>query len=107
MLESPSVIDLVTRDKKTGAYRLILVVEDGEWELPESHELLQEKINAYLSYLLDGEMSKRYPDLDIKTAKIIIQPTLPPAPETLSFIHQIAEAVRADGVDIEYIPLSQ
>ena len=106
MLSQTDVVDLVTRDNGTGTYQLILVVERGEWTLPNVNHLLQEKTNAYLIYAIDGQMFDDYPDAKGVRVEVIIQYLEPPPPSIDIFIDRLKLAVQREGVNIRAIPLS-
>ena len=58
-----SVIDVVAHDPKTGQVVLVMI-EPNEWDGSDEQLLsLQERFNAYVSFLLDGEMASEHPEL--------------------------------------------
>lgn len=65
-----AVIDLFGVDERTDAI-LLVMKEDRPWDDSDLrlHEL-QEKFNAYVSFLLDGEMIAEHPELANKKARI-------------------------------------
>ena len=67
---NPATIDLFAFDPKTD--RVLLVMNEARpWDESDLrlHEL-QEKFNAYVSFLLDGEMVTEHPELAGKAARI-------------------------------------
>ena len=84
------VIDVIAQDPKTG--ELVLVMnEPGEWDGSDEQLLaLQERFNAYVSFLLDGEMASDHPELAGKLARIELRCAHMPdtrALELLGLIH--------------------
>ena len=67
---NPAVIDLFGLDEKTGEV-VLAMREPRPWDGSDErlHEL-QEKFNAYVSFLLDGEMNAAHPELAGKRARI-------------------------------------
>src|SRR5213592_1629786 len=64
------VIDVIAHDSKTGEVVLVMNEPDG-WDGSDARLLaLQERFNAYVSFLLDGEMASEHPDLAGKPARI-------------------------------------
>lgn len=60
-IQDPNVIDLVGQ-AADGTY-LVIMVEERPWGSdPAQPRQLQEKINAYASYVLDGTLAKQYPE---------------------------------------------
>ena len=68
-----SVIDVIAHDPKTGETVLVMN-EPNEWEDSDEQLLsLQERFNAYVSFLLDGEMESGHPELAGKPARIEVR----------------------------------
>src|ERR1700726_1851584 len=67
---NPAVIDLFGVDGKSDEV-VLAMNEPRPWDGSDErlHEL-QEKFNAYVSFLLDGEMIAAHPELDGKAARI-------------------------------------
>src|SRR5437879_12308396 len=64
------MIDLIGQDPKTGEVVLVMNQPD-EWAGSDEQLLaLQERFNAYVSFLLDGELSEAHPELADKPARI-------------------------------------
>jgi hypothetical protein len=85
-----SVIDVIAQDPKTGEAVLVMN-EPNEWNSSDEQLLsLQERFNAYVSFLLDGEMASDHPELAGKPARIEVRCTHMPdarAIELLGLIH--------------------
>ena len=85
-----AVIDLFAVDEKKGEV-LLVMNETRPWDDSDQrlHEL-QEKFNAYVSFLLDGEMLTEHPELAGKRARIELHCAQMPdarAIELLGLIH--------------------
>jgi len=84
------VIDVVAHDAKTNEVVLVMN-EPNEWNGSDEQLLqLQERFNAYASFLLDGEMAEAHPELAGKAARIELRCAhMPdtPALELLGLIH--------------------
>jgi len=84
------MIDVIAQDSKTG--EVVLVMSESEpWDDSDERLLaLQERFNAYVSFLLDGEMAETHPELAGKPARIELRCAHMPdtrALELLSLIH--------------------
>jgi hypothetical protein len=83
-------IDVIAHDPKTGEAVLIMN-EPNEWNGSDEELLgLQERFNAYVSFLLDGEMAESHPELAGKPARIELRCAHMPdtgALELLGLIH--------------------
>lgn len=84
------VIDVVAHDSKTGEVVLVMT-EPDEWDGSDEQLLsLQERFNACVSFLLDGEMAEAHPELAGKPARIELRCAHIPdtrALELLGLIH--------------------
>src|SRR6266478_3810189 len=84
------VIDVIAQDAKTNEVVLVMN-EPNEWDSSDEQMLaLQERFNAYVSFLLDGEMANTHPELAGKPARIEVRCVHMPdarALELLALIH--------------------
>ena len=84
------MIDVVAEDTKTGEVVLVMN-EPNEWDGSDQQLLaLQERFNAYVSFLLDGELADAHPELAGKPARIELRCAHIPdasAIELLGLIH--------------------
>jgi hypothetical protein len=84
------VIDVIAQDAKTGEVVLVMN-EPDEWNGSDEQLLaLQERFNAYVSFLLDGKMASDHPHLAGKPARIELRCAHMPdtrALELLGLIH--------------------
>jgi hypothetical protein len=84
------MIDVIAQDSKTG--EVVLVMDEPEpWDDSDERLLaLQERFNAYVSFLLDGEMAEAHPELAGRPARIELRCAHIPdtrALELLGMIH--------------------
>ena len=64
------VIDVIAHDADTD-HVVLVMNEPNEWDSSNDQLLaLQERFNAYVSFLLDGEMAEAHPELAGKPARI-------------------------------------
>ena len=64
------MIDVIAQDPKTREVVLVMN-EPNEWDSSDEQLLaLQERFNAYVSFLLDGEMAQTHPEFVGKPARI-------------------------------------
>jgi Family of unknown function (DUF6572) len=64
------VIDVIAHDPETGEAVLVMN-EPNEWDGSDEQLFsLQERFNAYVSFLLDGEMAEAHPELAGKPIRI-------------------------------------
>ena len=102
-VEQAGVIDLFAFDQKTGEV-LLVMNEPRLWDGSEVrlHEL-QEKFNAYASFLLDGEMAEAHPELAGKPARIELQCAQMPDDKAVALLSAIHDQLALQEIRVEVI----
>jgi hypothetical protein len=100
-LEATNVVDALGIDDASG--RVVLVIRhDGPWDGSDAQlYLLQEKINAYLSFALDGEMAEVNPEFIDHPVELRIQTTASPDSRTLGFLARVRQQVQFQDITLE------
>jgi hypothetical protein len=100
---NPAVIDLFGIDQKTGEV-LLAMNEPRPWDGSDErlHEL-QEKFNAYVSFLLDGEMIAAHPELAGKPARIELRCDHMPDERALGLLNLIHDQIALQEIKMEVI----
>jgi len=106
-LANPAVIDLFAIDQKTGEV-LLAMHEPRPWDGSDErlHEL-QEKFNAYVSFLLDGEMIAAHPELAGKPARIELRCDHMPDERALGLLNLIHDQIALQDIKMEVIVAQQ
>ena len=104
MLATPSVVDAVAKDKGDPEWRLVLEVERGEWALPRALFLLEEKLNAYASFALDGQMTTLYPASHPQITRIVVASVDPLPEKAIWLLDKVALALRPHSIKISWNP---
>ena len=92
------VIDYLGFDS-TSQSVLLVMAETRPWTNPQEQLFqLQEKLNAYRSFALDGEMVEVYPQFVGKPLKIRLECAEPPVEETLDFLQHVYEQSSLQGI---------
>lgn len=96
-------IDLFALDEKAGQV-LLVMNEDCEWDGSDQrlHEL-QEKFNAYVSFLLDGEMLSEHPELAGKRARIELRCASIPDERAIELLGLIHEQLALQEIGLEVV----
>lgn len=104
---NPAVIDLFGVDKKTGEV-LLAMNEPRPWEGSDErlHEL-QEKFNAYVSFLLDGEMLNGHPELAGKPARIELRCDEMPDERALGLLNLIHDQLALQEIKMEVVVMQK
>lgn len=100
MLQRTDVIELVTRSCDGRQYDLVLVVDSGEWREKNALHALQEKINSYASYALDGAMATDYPDSEGHAKAILVQTIDVPPDDAVQFLMKVETLLKPDGLPV-------
>jgi uncharacterized protein DUF6572 len=101
------MIDLFAFDQKTGEV-LLAMNEPRPWDGSDErlHEL-QEKFNAYVSFLLDGEMIAAHPELVGKPARIELRCDHMPDERALGLLNLIHDQIALQDIKMEVIVAQQ
>jgi hypothetical protein len=104
-LEHPGVLDALAHD--TRADKVVLAMyEMRPWTGEEVQLLqLQEKLNAYVSFILDGELQESFPDLASKSVEIQLRTLQDPDAKALEFISRAREQLALQQITFEIVPL--
>ena len=104
---NPAVIDLFALDQKTGEV-LLAMREPRPWDGSDErlHEL-QEKFNAYVSFLLDGEMIASHPELAGRPARIELRCDHMPDDRALGLLNLIHDQIALQDIKMEVIVAQQ
>lgn len=102
-LEHPAVLDAFAHDKRRDTL-VLAMYETRPWTGDEAHILqLQEKLNAYASFILDGEMAESFPQFVGKPVEIQLRTRHQPDPLTLGFLNQAKDQLSLQQITIETI----
>ncbi|HEX4640323.1 MAG TPA: DUF6572 domain-containing protein [Chthoniobacterales bacterium] len=102
-----AVIDLFGVDEKTGEV-VLAMREPRSWDgSDERLHQLQEKFNAYVSFLLDGEMLTAHPELAGKAARIELHCDYMPDERALELLNLIHDQLALQEIKMEVVVRQQ
>ncbi len=106
-LENPGVLDAFAHDTRDD--KLVLAMyERRVWDGDDRQLFqLQEKLNAYLSFVLDGEMADSFPHLVGKPLEIQLRTVFEPDQKAGDLILRIREQLGFQQVTFEVIQISE
>ncbi|MEP6820757.1 MAG: DUF6572 domain-containing protein [Chthoniobacterales bacterium] len=100
---NPAAIDLFAFDAKTDAV-LLVMNETRPWDGSDRRlHQLQEKFNAYASFLLDGEMATEHPELAGKRARIELHATAIPDERAIELLGLIHDQLALQEIGMEVV----
>ena len=98
-----AIVDVIAEDKRTGEVVLVMN-EPNEWDGSDEQLLaLQERFNAYVSFLLDGEMAETHPELAGKPARIKLRCAHMPDARTLELLGLIHDQLAFQAIKLEVV----
>lgn len=100
MLANIDKVELVT-SAPDGRWRVIAIVEEGEWQEPKALWLLQEKMNALLSYVLDGQMREQFPDSAAGPVTLVLSSVESYPDEATQLIDRLRPIIEGEGLGFE------
>ncbi len=101
--DNPGVIDVFAHDPK--ADEIVLVMnEPRPWDSSDERlHQLQEKFNAYVSFLLDGELAEAHPDLAGKPARIELRCAHMPDARAVELLGMIHDQLAFQNIKMEVV----
>ena len=97
------VIDVIAHDPKTGEVVLVMN-EPNEWDDSDDQLFsLQERFNAYVSFLLDGEMAEAHPELVGKPTRIELRCAHMPNAQALELLGLIHDQLAFQAIKMEVV----
>src|SRR5437868_2701880 len=104
---NPTVIDLFGFDSGRGEV-LLVMNEPRPWDGgDEQLHQLQEKFNAYASFILDGEMTSAHPELAGKKARIELRCDQVPKESALALLQAIHDQLELQEISVEVVVQAQ
>ncbi len=106
-LEKTGTLDAFVHDRDQD--QLVLAMfELRPWTLGELQLFqLQEKLNAYLSFILDGEMEESFPHLIGKPVRIELRTLHEPSEEALGFLQRVKEQIMHQQIGLETVLIEE
>jgi len=94
---------MIAHDAKTGEVVLVMTEPDA-WDGSDARLLtLQERFNAYASFLLDGEMTEANPNLVGKPVRIEVRCAHMPDARTLELLGMIHDQLAFQEIKMEVV----
>jgi hypothetical protein len=102
-VEQAGVIDFLAHDTRSDQL-LMVMYEPRPWDGSELQLFqLQEKFNAYVSFLLDGELAEAHPALAGKQARIELRCAEMPTGRVLDLLSTIHDQLALQEIAVEVI----
>jgi hypothetical protein len=97
-VENAKMVDLIKAEPE-GDLLTLTMIERRPWGAhPRQFQQIEEKINRYLGYVLDGFLVEHYPQFEGKRVQIRLQCAEPPHGEAERFVAAATDAIEAQGI---------
>lgn len=101
-VQNPVVIDLITLDKAADTVVLVMT-ERRPWgaapqQLTQQLTQIEEKVNRYMGYVLEGFLAEQYPQYLGKSVRIRLDCAEPPDGEAARFVDAMTDAIESHGI---------
>ena len=98
-VENPAIVDLIEVDPASGQVALVMI-ERRAWDSgPHQFRQIEEKINRYMGYVLEGHLASHYPQYAGQDVQIRLTCAQAPCGDAVTFVSAAERAVRAHGLE--------
>ena len=102
-LERTGMLDAFAHDTRDDVL-VLAMFETRAWDLGDRQLFqLQEKLNAYVSFILDGEMGENFPHLTGKPVRIELRTSHEPSERALGFLGRARDQLALQQIRLEVI----
>ena len=98
-VENAMLLDLISVDPATDKVVLTMIERRAWGANPRQFQQIEEKINRYLGYVLDGFLAEQHPAYEGKRVQIRLQCVEEPNGEAVRFVAAATQAVQAEGIE--------
>jgi hypothetical protein len=99
-VENPKVVDLISVDPATGNVVLTMIERRAWGASDHQFQQIEEKINRYMGYALDGFLVEHYPHYEGKKVQLRLECAEAPHGEAVLFVSAAARAARDHGLEL-------
>jgi hypothetical protein len=98
-VENAKMVDLITLDP--GVDKVVLVmIERRPWGAsPLQFRQIEEKINRYMGYVLDGFLAEQYPQYEGKRVRLRLDCAEAPHGDAVRFVQAATHAIEQHGLE--------
>ena len=98
-VENAKVIDLIGVDPASDKV-VLTMIERRRWGASDQQfQQIEEKINRYMGYVLDGFLAEHYPQYEGKRVQLRLECAEEPHGEATLFVHAAARAASDHGLE--------
>ena len=106
-IERTGMLDAFAHDTREDVL-VLAMFETRPWEFGDKQLYqLQEKLNAYVSFILDGEMKENFPHLLGKPVRIELRTAYEPPLRAMEFLGRAREQLGLQGIQLEAVLIGE
>ena len=106
-IERTGMLDAFAHDTREDVL-VLAMFETRPWDLGERQLFqLQEKLNAYVSFILDGEMKENFPHLLGKSVRIELRTSHEPSERALGFLGRARDQLALQQISLEVVVIGE
>jgi hypothetical protein len=106
-IERTGMLDAFAHDTREDVL-VLAMFETRPWEHGEMQLFqLQEKLNAYVSFILDGEMKDNFPHLLGKNVRIELRTSFEPSERALGFLGRARDQLALQQIGLEVVLIGE
>ena len=98
-VENPKVVDLISVDPASDKVVLTMIERRPWGASPQQFQQIEEKINRYMGYVLDGFLADHYPQYEGKRVQLRLECAEEPHGEATLFVQAAAHAASDHGLE--------
>jgi len=99
-VENPKVVDLISVDPASDKVVLTMIERRPWGASPQQFQQIEEKINRYMGYALDGFLAEHYPEYEGKRVQIRLECAEEPHGEAVLFVKAASRAASDHGLEL-------
>ena len=106
-LERTGMLDAFAHDTRDDVL-VLAMFETRSWDQGDRQLFqLQEKLNAYVSFILDGEMGENFPHLTGKPVRIELRTSHEPSERALGFLGRARDQLALQQIGLEVVVIGE
>jgi hypothetical protein len=102
-VENAKVIDLISLDPASGAVVLTMIERRAWGASDQQFQQIEEKINRYMGYVLEGFLAQHHPEYEGKRVQIRLECSEAPHGQAVLFVAAAARAASDHGLAFEAV----
>ena len=98
-VENPMILDLITTDPESGDVVLVMIERRPWGAHPQQLKQIEEKINRYMAYALDGFLAEHHPQYVGRRVQLRLDCAEAPTGEVERFVAAAQHAAHEHGLE--------